>query len=126
MSFAMDNFKLVLEARDQEAFGIGCSIAFMDCNKASHFSKTKNSFTLYWHGVAGTQPLPFEMSVGSAQTFLWEWLENHAEYPEEPDLDGSCSRGFLLEAGHDRLYNGQESGRYAMLKVTAIWAEHHK
>lgn len=122
----MDNFILVLEASGREAFKKACNLAFMDNSTAAAFNTSGNSFILYWHDYAGTTALPYKMSEEAAEIMIWEWLTKHAKYPKEPDIDGSVSKGFLIEAGHDRLYKGQELDRYAMLKVTAVWAEHHK
>lgn len=76
---------------------------------------------LYWAAPPHTPDYkPWAMSdPDSIAYFIYSWLKNlpHEAWPEKPDLDGSCSRGWHLFV---------KDNRYARVEVTPLWMEHHK
>lgn len=82
----------------------------------------------YWWIPAGNkliQSLPFTLDAQSMTDFTRRWLAE-VEYPEEPDHDGSNSRGFRVynnEWGH---VQGAPEKEYSMCAVAPEWAWHGK
>ena len=68
-------------------------------------------------------PLPGK-GVGPkvASEFVWEWLQN-ADYPDEPDHDGSNSRGFRI---YNEAWGHVDSDSYAFIAIEPAWAWHGK
>lgn len=67
--------------------------------------------------TAAAGPLPFPLKDPQAVAdFIEAWLKQ-AQYPKEPDLDGSCSKAFRI---HTFTHRG------IALIVEPVWAEFHK
>jgi len=49
---------------------------------------------------------------------IWSWLHDQ-EYPDEPNIDGSCSRGF-------RIQTWESDCSYVHIVVEPEWLMHHK
>ena len=134
----MDNFRLELIANSKDDFVMGITLAFrhtpgnaargyraVDVKQRAHHPDTitRPTLVLYWHSSdEAVTPLPYDMKVDQAIEFAWGWLLQ-ANYPEEPDIDGSAGKGF-------RLYNedwGHVLGNpYAFLGIQPEWALYGK
>lgn len=117
-------------------FELAMRLVFLDYKTARGFSESaKYGFVLYWHLDAGYRssnddPIPQkwlrggpELDVDRCIDVVWRWLQQAAHYGEEPDIDGSCSRGFTIA----RDQGGHAGGsHYGFVSIKPLWAEHHK
>ncbi len=120
----MDNFEFVITAMGRKAFDLAFQVGFSDHDKATHYmikkvhpnhapeygkgSEVLNEFTsfiFFWTSVdtnsihvgdSGLIELPFEMGWKEAADMAWGWLNKKAKYDEEPDHDGSNSKGWCI------------------------------
>lgn len=54
-------------------------------------------FILYWTPPeTPTTTFPFKMAAPQIAEFIHEWLKQSADYGSEPDIDGSCERGWTV------------------------------
>lgn len=80
--------------------------------------KKRDALILLWHDKCEEfecRELPYPMDVDAVIPFLWNWLTTDAEYPPEPDIDGSCNKGFEVTTGD--FWGHIEGLRYAILAV---------
>ena len=115
-----DNFELTVAAdrKLKEALELACT----DYRNAKGFVKTKDKLVFYWLAENNeATPLPVPMSGEELVPIVVKWLKEEAEYPEEPDIDGSCRRGFRITT------EGCSSGwSYIMFQVLPEWILYHK
>ncbi len=87
--------------------------------------------TMRWHETGGAIPLMAPMAdASSIADQCYAWLKN-AEYPEEPDHDGSNSRGWritnsvhkIAHEGHNQYAPG---GFYVVFTIYPTWIEYGK
>jgi hypothetical protein len=64
-------------------------------------------------------PSLFPYNAEEMALVTWLWLEKQAEYPKEPNIDGSTKKGFLIE----RRYNDSWP---LIVSVKPEWTEYHK
>lgn len=96
-------------------------------HQATHYKTTNNKLYFAWHASAGKDYIPFLVPLTSenAEQVVRQWLKDSAEYPNEPDIDGSCSRSW-------RIYNGpnwdhvDEENFYVFAAIEPAWAMHGK
>lgn len=65
------------------------------------------------------QKLPYEMGAEPLAEFIWGWLKS-VDYGHEPDIDGSCGKGFEVGMPTDHSF------WQLMLIVEPEWMEYHK
>lgn len=78
---------------------------FWNKKGASHFKtgliEGASFIDLYGYESNGAQPLPYPLTTPEAMyEFLKGWI-SHAQYGYETDTDGSVSRGWAINQGHD-------------------------
>lgn len=147
-SLCMDNFHIDLTARGKEALTLALKIVLMDHTPTHWCRHPKAGLVLFWHhrpefpikytewgpttekGASSRDVTidvhPFPCRIKRAEDlamFVEGWLSEQV-YPPEPDLDGSCSKGF-------RIYNERYGrvggcGDYSFIAIQPEWAEHHK
>lgn len=83
------------------------------------FLKKPDVLIFYWSDN-GCTPLPVPMSGSELTTIVLKWLKDEAEYPEEPDIDGHCRRGFRITTEFDGY------APYYIFKVLPEWIIYHK
>ena len=79
----------------------------------------KSTLVLYWSIDKDTNPLPYSINQEEAFFFIKGWLEN-LEYPPEPDIDGSCKKGF--RAFTDEHWGHVAGSHYGIIGVQPVWA----
>jgi hypothetical protein len=87
------------------------------------FTVKDNRFILFDFAHDKMTPLPAPMPLSFAASLVYEWLKT-AEYPAEPDHDGSNSRGWRIYKeswGHI-----DEFGWGSVCAVEPMWIEYGK
>lgn len=67
----------------------------------------------------GVSPFPVVLKGDAIVATILDWLES-IDYPEEPDIDGSCSKGWHLVA------EMTDGWSFAFMSIRPEWAHHHK
>lgn len=145
-SLYMDNFHIDITAFGKEALILTLEIVLMK-HKPTHWcDHPTKGLVLFWHKPEYLEYLewtpeteaqkclpppsilihPFPSVIKTAEklaTIVEDWLE-HIKYGRQPDIDGSCSKGF-------RIYNEQWSyihgcSDYSFIAIKPEWAIHHK
>lgn len=71
-----------------------------------------------------SQRLPFELkSTKVIAEFIKGWLET-VQYPEKPDIDGDCTKGFFITTGN--IWGFSFNSRYSLFSVAPDWQWHGK
>jgi len=113
---------------------LAMGLAFGSLNRpeVSHYKiDPKHGMILFWDGQDKGIALPYKMNAYQATEFVWGWLE--AKGPdvmtilgEEPDHDGSNSRGWKLITS-DGFWKGHIGEyRYVECAVAPDWLMHGK
>ncbi len=120
---ASDNMRVDVTSVGQEAFTAALSL--FDHEKTIAYRVEGMKIVLYWvmpengHTVS---KLPYAMTKEQIAEFTYGWLQS-VEYPEQPDHDGSNSKGW-------RIYNedwGHVDDRWeAYAAIKPVWAMHGK
>jgi hypothetical protein len=122
-----DNFKVEVRSSGEEHFNIAFNLAMSSAagGKAVSYKVTdKSGLILYWHESAtGSSPLPYPMEVNAARHFAWNWL-SQAEFPPEPDQDGSNERGFIVGTGD--FWGHVEESFYSIVFIKPDWQMYGK
>jgi hypothetical protein len=99
------------------------------CKECSGSGKkpAKSGIVLLWHedvvhGVPALA-LPYPLTVDAAINFLDHWL-NCAEFPPQPDHDGSNGRGFIVTTGD--FWGHVEGSHYAFVGIYPNWQMYGK
>jgi len=126
---AADNFELRVLSNAEAHYKEGLRICFDAHRKATSFKADEHGLTLYWSESAG-EALPYPMDYDTAVEFVAGWMRTD-EASElrgpKPDLDGSCTRGFLLTNTSKRGGGGWSGDRfYEIATIKPVWVEHHK
>lgn len=137
-SLHMDNFSVRVEAQKwphlQAVFRLLTGAAPVTAwaivdGKVNGNGITGKVLELYWHvgkeAPAGVYPLPAPLDPDNAARLAWHWLEglDDAAYGPQPDIDGSCSRGWIVDTTVNR--PGWTSP-YPICQIIPTWAIHHK
>lgn len=87
------------------------------------FTVDDNKFILFEYAHEKMTPFPSPMPVDFVATMIHEWLKT-AEYPEEPDHDGSNDRGWrLYKEAWGRI---NKFGHGSIGAVEPMWIEYGK
>jgi hypothetical protein len=124
----MDNFGLEVTARGSDVLELMVYIAMADHLEMRAYKEDVGPndiprLVFYWHYEPSTDkdvvPFPYPHKLPQVLSFLSGWLQQ-VEYGDQPDLDGSCSKGWRVTN------QGFGGWSYATFAVEPIWAEHHK
>lgn len=99
-------------------------------DKISHYTEMKvdeengvETLVLYWSDDKTADKLPFPLTKDNVADFVQGWLDNSADYGEEPDIDGSCGKGFRVfteQWGH------VAGSHYSIVAVQPNWSMYGK
>lgn len=122
----MDNFQFDVTYEGNDKLSALMQIL---CNRkvVGYRVSPQKGLIFYWTDSSkpGYHKFPFAMKQDQAAAFASAWLfeAQYTEYEEEPDIDGSCGKGW-------RLYNeswGHVDGEWqASLAIMPAWAMHGK
>lgn len=120
----MNNFELTVEGTGGEALRHAVAIVLLAHHSAVAFKVSSNTLVLYWARSEDDGATPFLSGRTSAETIvadIREWLDtlpDHA-WPQAPDMDGSVSKGWRIEAR-------EQGWSYEFATVRPVWALHGK
>lgn len=117
---AMDNFAFFMRAYEEGDLRNAIKLVMGEHHAVSWVEKDyKLSFL--WSSVSDdkAQDFPVPLPPEAVADIVLEWLD-YAEYDLEPDIDGSCSKGFEIEGPPDN------EDTYIIFSVKTCWAHHHK
>lgn len=128
--------ELIVESDNREQLEWAVKILLCWDSKVSHYTTGVDVhgtpfLTMRWHETGGATPLMAPMSdASSIADQCYAWLKN-VEYPEEPDHDGSNSRGWrvtnrvhkIATEGYDQF---GPNGFYVVFTIYPAWVEYHK
>ena len=113
------NFDLELVSYGKDHLVQAIKLVMTD-EKATHFQvspvKAGELMKLFWHEGPGASALPFPATAELVAETVWAWLQQ-AKYPEQPDFDGSTTKGFKLHT-HD----ASSGWSYVIFTVETEWA----
>jgi hypothetical protein len=119
MSENMDNFKVHVIARSDDALERAVQLAMLDYQAAA-WRGDGDTLILLWSAKDGSHALPCNMSAADVMPMIRAWLKAHPPAKDKrPDIDGDTSNGFELVGGRAQDF-------YDILRVRSIWALHHK
>ena len=122
MSEWMDNFKVHVVARSDEALERAVELAMLDY-KAAAWKGDGDTLILFWSATLDkdVQALPCPLSASGSMPLIRAWLQAHPPPRDQyPDIDGSASAGFELDTGPKDRWSS------AFMRIKQIWAQHHK
>jgi hypothetical protein len=92
----------------------------MDNTTATHCLVEDGTLTFFW-GKPGPQTpnFPVPLDAEAVYPMAKKWLDE-ADYGEEPDIDGSCSKGFEMDGPPNDVWNK------SIFSLKPLWAHHHK
>lgn len=117
----MDNFKI--DIISDSNLQIALELA-MRRYKAVSYIKTPTELILFWSPPPESTLLPTPLNAEKASIIVKEWLENEAQYPPEPDTDGSIGKGWRISCdawGHVKPY-----GWKGLVRIEPVCAEYGK
>lgn len=141
---AMDNFKVEVTSRGKFDMRRALRLVFEEVHHskdgrsgiepkvsgvvAHKVDEETSTMTFYWHLTdslleKGVLPLPYEAKGDALLELIWGWLEQ-AE-PKGPKVggdNGHSTKGWHLVGGNV----DNDGWSYACLKVSCVWAWHHK
>lgn len=121
-----DNYHFDVRSDTREHFDMAMILAFSrGRTAATHYRINEGNLVLLWHAESGSDanPLPYEMGVEAAIPFAWHWLES-AEYPREPDVDGSIKKGFRIR--NDESWEHVDGDPYGIAVIQPSWQMYGK
>jgi hypothetical protein len=95
---------------------------------SGHYTTTKvttdgiPTMILYWHEASKGKELPYPFDRDHSIDFIWNWLQG-TEFPPEPDIDGSCSKGWRV---FNEAWGHVAGNHYAIVAIQPEWAMHGK
>lgn len=95
----MDNFKFDMTSQGAEALKKALCLFNPPSRKVIGYSTDGKKLVLYWRESKNSTNLPFPMTLEQAADFASGWLD-HADYGEEPDIDGTVRAGWRLYCEH--------------------------
>ncbi len=102
---AGDNYQVRVVGEGKEVFAKALSLCIGDHRSAVAYATTeKFGLVLFWSKPESrregweVKDLPYEMEGETLFNFAWGWLQK-ADFPEEPDHDGSNGKGFEISTG---------------------------
>lgn len=118
----MDNFRLEIVARHDWALEFIVRFILEDCRDIRGYYVNADTLQFYhivWEGVKPTiTEFPYPQKADQLIPFIKGWLDQ-VEYPREPDIDGSVSKGWQITTSRE----GWSPFTFA---VQPVWAMHHK
>ena len=121
---ASDNFHFDIQG-GMSLLPAALEVAFYDHKGAKAWMRddTARQFVFYWTDKDRDQANVFPLAIDTemASLLVKGWLAT-VDYGRQPDIDGSCSKGFRITNRHAS-YPGDWS---IMFVVEARWMEHHK
>jgi len=108
-------------------FTAAVALAFSSVTASYYSVSSEHGLVLYWGQPSEVSPspkeLPYELDVKAAISFAWNWLRQ-AEWPREPDHDGSNERGFYVSTGDTWGHAG--GSFYGIIQIKPDWLEYGK
>lgn len=120
-----DNFHIDVRTRGLAALKAALTIAFSEHRKIQSYRVDPvKGMIFYWVTEgANRNTLPFILDGERGAEFAHRWLEETAEYPAEPDHDGSNSKGWRVYTDAWGSVNGED---YSVCAVQPFWMAHGK
>lgn len=121
-----DNPCVKVRGESQEDFLLAMRLAAGE-SQASHYKIAGNKMIVYWsapESTEGASSLPYPMRGKPLADFVWNWFSTEANWPPEPDHDGSNSRGWYLDTGNEWGHVG--SSFYSLFSLETSWLMHGK
>lgn len=87
----------------------------------SHWSYNDHKMDFGWHEEMGGEKLPYKIGIKSIIPLVSGWLQT-ADYGPEPNIDGSCEKGWTLT--NNIPYS--RGSFYVSFRITPYWCEYHK
>lgn len=117
----MDNFQFDMTAEGDDK--LRAALALFTHDTVTGYSVTGNrKLVFYWSDSDRAHKLPFPMTLAQAADFAIGWLE-HADYGDEPDHDGSNSKGWRIYCeGWGHVGDAWQ----AFVAIEPVWAMHGK
>lgn len=114
-----DNFSLDITSDRASHLVEALIIAFTDRKAVGYREDPDFGLVLCWTDGGDMTRFPFPLDEVAAMPILTGWLEAQ-EYPREPDIDGSCKKGW-------RLYNNAPAWSWRwFVAIKPAWAIYHK
>lgn len=123
----MDNFKVDVTAKGKEILQHVIELLMSDYHQVIAYmeddspgNRGARRLHLYWYYDQNDNAtkLLYPFNLEQCVEFVWGWLLN-AELGSEPDIDGSCSKGW-------RIHNVKGGWSHVTFVVEPVWAQHHK
>jgi zinc transporter ZupT len=122
----MDNFCINIISEGQDHLTAALKLGFRDY-KATFYAVSPDAkrLTYFWSDPSGhiCHSLPFKFTHADAASFTHRWLQESASYSNEPDIDGSCGKGwrvFTDSLGHvDGIWQ-------SIVAIEPVWAMYGK
>ncbi len=130
---SMDNFKVDVTARGSDVLSHTIELALCGHFHAASFTEVTvgdhKMLVLHWYyrEGSGQTKFPYPFKLEQLLPFITGWLENQ-DYGSEPDLDGSCSKGWSLFTNipYEQRKTINQAWDCVLFAVRPEWAEHHK
>lgn len=127
---------LIIESDMREQLECAIKILLFWDNRVTHFTTGVDVhgtefLTMRWHETGGAIPLLAPMTdAATIADQCYAWLGN-VQYPEEPDHDGSNSKGWRITNRVSQIategYNQYgPDGFYVVFTIYPAWIEYHK
>lgn len=120
MSECMSNFKFHFMGCSIESLAPAIKLAMAQNPIVTGWSEDEDWLVFHWHNDKDVTPLFLAMSWKPLQGIIEHWLEKKKPKEVEPNIDGSCSKGYEILAD---VRNGWS---YEVFRIRPIWAHHHK
>lgn len=118
----MDN--RIVKVNGEGAKRLAAVLNLFEWKNVDGFHIENNKFILFWVEHPKATKLPAPMGMEFVAPMVDAWLQNIAEYPPEPDIDGSVSKGWLVYC--DKWGHIEPYGYQAFAAIEPQWMLHGK
>jgi hypothetical protein len=67
----------------------------LDHANAVGYNSSLTKLVFFWYDESKSTPFPSSINHRQMAEIAQSWLEKTAEYPDYPDIDGDCERGWI-------------------------------
>lgn len=104
-----------IDGHTRDHFVAAVAMCMADHTSFDIFKISEHTIELIWYDPSKEGfKLPFTHNAAAVIALTWNWLLSLKGLPDQPDHDGSNSKGWRVESS------------YEGLKVSFLWIEYHK
>lgn len=118
----MDNRQISITSQGDEHFKTALSLFCHEKVVGYRITADPVELVLYWAESNKCTPFAYDFTRQEAADFALGWLRR-ADYGAEPDIDGSCKKGWTMFCGAWGRIDGEWE---AFVKITPAWAMYGK